>query len=571
MIRTTRPRAGAAVAGMLALVLATGSAAVAATTPVVAPNGLGGTVTLDNDHYGPGETITLTGSGFSLAPGTESAPGQAVIAVKLADGYTETGFPWVAGGPDHIDPEDTYGAGSGGYAAFTIRPGGTFTGTLTIPADWTGFGATWLRFLGGSVTTEPDGLGKKLLAQSFTAPFVVLNSATGYAEVTTLAHTPGSVNNASIGVTLRGFERQDGEGGQKVAFKIDGAGPVLGCIETDGDGDAAGTVALPDDLELVAGPHVLNVLAGSACGEGPQAPGRSLSLAFTVTTAAVTSTQHVPGGEVTVRLDRFLKKGVYGGQKVAFKVDGGATLACATTDVQGNGTATVPLPADLTLGAHTLNVLAGTACGEGADLPARSIPLSFTVTAAPPAPAPAPLAATGKASVTGKARVGQTVAAVAPRYSYSTGVKLGYQWLRGGKAISGATARTYAVKPADRKARLSVRITASHATGGTVVSTSAATAKVAAGTFRVAKKPVVKGTKKVGKKLSVRKATWSVKGVKVSYQWLRNGKKIKGATKATYKVKKADRAKKLSVRVTAEKSGYTTVKVASKAVKIAKK
>lgn len=46
--------------------------------------------------------------------------------------------------------------------------------------------------------------------------------------------------------------------------------------------------------------------------------------------------------------------------------------------------------------------------------------------------------------------------------------------------------------------------------------------------------------------------------VKVKYQWYANGKKIKGATKPTYKVSKARKGKKLTVKVSVVKSGYKT-------------
>ncbi|MGN0065988.1 MAG: beta-propeller fold lactonase family protein [Nocardioides sp.] len=83
------------------------------------------------------------------------------------------------------------------------------------------------------------------------------------------------------------------------------------------------------------------------------------------------------------------------------------------------------------------------------------------------------------------------------------------------------------------------------------------------------KKPVIKGTAKVGKKLTATKGTWNT-AVTVNYQWLRNGKAIKGATKATYKATKKDRTKKISVRVTASKAGWKGATATSKAVKIKK-
>jgi len=80
----------------------------------------------------------------------------------------------------------------------------------------------------------------------------------------------------------------------------------------------------------------------------------------------------------------------------------------------------------------------------------------------------------------------------------------------------------------------------------------------------------IKGKLKVGKTLKAKVST-STKGVKFSYTWYRNGKMIKGATKASYKLKKADRGKKITVKITARKSGMLKASVTSKAVKVPKK
>ena len=73
---------------------------------------------------------------------------------------------------------------------------------------------------------------------------------------------------------------------------------------------------------------------------------------------------------------------------------------------------------------------------------------------------------------------------------------------------------------------------------------------------------------RVGRKAKVNAKAAAPKA-KLSYQWLRNGKKIKGATKKTYKVAKKDLGKSLSVKVTAKYSGFpsrsaTTSKVKAK-------
>ena len=68
--------------------------------------------------------------------------------------------------------------------------------------------------------------------------------------------------------------------------------------------------------------------------------------------------------------------------------------------------------------------------------------------------------------------------------------------------------------------------------------------------------PIIWGTAKVGKVLTSKPGTWDA-GVKLTYEWNRSGAAIKGATKATYKLVKADAGKKLTVSVTATKPGFT--------------
>lgn len=101
--------------------------------------------------------------------------------------------------------------------------------------------------------------------------------------------------------------------------------------------------------------------------------------------------------------------------------------------------------------------------------------------------------------------------------------------------------------------------------------TASATHTVAKGTIKLTKKSAVIGKAKVGKKLKVTAPRFDQSAVKVSYQWTRNGKAIKGATKATYAVKKADRGKKLAVIVRGTKTHFTSVVTTTAGKKVAKK
>lgn len=69
--------------------------------------------------------------------------------------------------------------------------------------------------------------------------------------------------------------------------------------------------------------------------------------------------------------------------------------------------------------------------------------------------------------------------------------------------------------------------------------------------------PSITGTAKVGTKLTAKAGVWSTPG-KASYQWLRNGAPIKGATYSSYTPKAADLGKKIKVQVTyaAKVAGY---------------
>ncbi|HMR72908.1 MAG TPA: hypothetical protein PKD68_02765 [Candidatus Saccharibacteria bacterium] len=79
--------------------------------------------------------------------------------------------------------------------------------------------------------------------------------------------------------------------------------------------------------------------------------------------------------------------------------------------------------------------------------------------------------------------------------------------------------------------------------------------------------PKISGTVKVGKTLTAKAGTWKPSGVKLSYQWYRNGKKIDEATKSSYKLVGADKGKKVTVKVTGSKTGYKSVTKTSKATK----
>ncbi len=168
--------------------------------------------------------------------------------------------------------------------------------------------------------------------------------------------------------------------------------------------------------------------------------------------------------------------------------------------------------------------------------------------------------------ITGAAKVGQTVTVGAGSWTPGS-VSLSYQWYRGKTAISGAHSTRYAVQAGDAGAKLSVTVTGL-LTGYTLTArTSATTATVATASFQKAPAPTISGTAKVGRTLKANAGTWSPSGVTRTYQWYRGSTRIKGATTSTYKLTKASKGHRMTVRVTGRKSGYTTLSKTSPATR----
>jgi surface antigen len=67
--------------------------------------------------------------------------------------------------------------------------------------------------------------------------------------------------------------------------------------------------------------------------------------------------------------------------------------------------------------------------------------------------------------------------------------------------------------------------------------------------------PSVSGKPEVGQTLKAAVGTWSPSGVKLSYQWLRDGVVIRGATGKYYRLVKADAGRRISISVTGTYAG----------------
>lgn len=146
--------------------------------------------------------------------------------------------------------------------------------------------------------------------------------------------------------------------------------------------------------------------------------------------------------------------------------------------------------------------------------------------------------------------------------AYPSGVTVRYQWLRDGRAIPGAMGSSYLITGDDAGRTISLTVGITRPGYGAASAGSAGGPRVSA--YNSAR-PTVKGKLRVHKTLKVRsKGVWAAPGYTFTVRWKRNGKSIKGATKTSYKLKKADRKKRITVVVTARRAGFATVTVTSR-------
>ncbi|MDR0482383.1 MAG: hypothetical protein LBH13_04395 [Cellulomonadaceae bacterium] len=167
----------------------------------------------------------------------------------------------------------------------------------------------------------------------------------------------------------------------------------------------------------------------------------------------------------------------------------------------------------------------------------------------------------GKVVIRGVVSQGKTLTAKAstfsPRPTWYT-----YQWYRSGKAIAGATSKTYKVKEADAGKKLSVKAKAARSGYKDKTAASANTSVVpkvswAGGTAGIS------GTKWVGVRLTATTAGFSPAPTSLTYQWYRNNEGIPNATFKTWQSSVTDLHAKIKVCVTARRNGRNTKTVCS--------
>jgi hypothetical protein len=166
---------------------------------------------------------------------------------------------------------------------------------------------------------------------------------------------------------------------------------------------------------------------------------------------------------------------------------------------------------------------------------------------------PAVPTVTSAPAITGTTARGQAVTVSTGAWTDSP-TSYTYQWQRAATTtfanITGATAATYTLQPADTGMNLRVVVTAKNAIGtGSTYSNVAGPVAKAPPANSVA--PTVAGTAARGSVLTAAAGTWAGAGNTYAYQWQRNEVNITGATAATYTLQGADENAKVRVKVTA--------------------
>ncbi|MET1059760.1 MAG: Ig-like domain repeat protein [Nocardioides sp.] len=183
-----------------------------------------------------------------------------------------------------------------------------------------------------------------------------------------------------------------------------------------------------------------------------------------------------------------------------------------------------------------------------------------TVATAAPAPT-----ATSPASISGTGKVGDTLSSTLPTWSLADVVST-RQWLRNDTPIAGATDATYAVRPTDVGATITLRVTGTRDGHEPGSSLSNGVVGVRGDAPEATTPPSLSGSGKVGTSLQASPPTWSTTGVSNSVQWLRDGTPISGATGSAYSVGTVDVDHEITARYTGTASGRAPATVISNAV-----
>ena len=166
--------------------------------------------------------------------------------------------------------------------------------------------------------------------------------------------------------------------------------------------------------------------------------------------------------------------------------------------------------------------------------------------------------ATGKPTIDGTARVGQTLTADTSNISDLDGITNAtffYQWRAGGLTIIGANRSTYTLTASEQGKTVTVRVRFVDDRNNIESRASDATEEVAAAPNRQATgQPTITGMPQVGQTLTASTSDIAdqdgLSNVSYGYRWIAGGSDIDGATGSTHTLSEDDVGKTIRVRVT---------------------
>jgi hypothetical protein len=166
-------------------------------------------------------------------------------------------------------------------------------------------------------------------------------------------------------------------------------------------------------------------------------------------------------------------------------------------------------------------------------------------------------------AVVGDLVVGAVVSASLGSFGDVVPSEVRYDWYRGAARIANAHEPLYTIRPIDAGRQISVQVTAQREGVAPLTVVSAPTGVIAPGTMTPGKARI-RGGARVGVELEAKVSGFGpLDPTRYSYQWLRSGKAIKGATSRKYVVVDRDVGKRLSVRVTASRRSFVDSTVVS--------
>lgn len=140
-----------------------------------------------------------------------------------------------------------------------------------------------------------------------------------------------------------------------------------------------------------------------------------------------------------------------------------------------------------------------------------------------------------------------------------------YQWFVGKSKRPSGTLESYQISESDGGNTIKAVVTA-HRTGFKSLTISSSNLKIPLGNLENFSTPQISFSDEKHTRIFSNTGSWE-DGVKFTYQWLSNGKPIKGANKPALVVTRSLTAKNISLKVTATKGGYSSKSLTSNVVR----